>query len=129
MKFTHVKILPLFVAFLLTSFITSAQIEREPVVMGKMDTISFSANGKSDKISGRDRLKDLNLTKEQRVKMKEMRADNQAKKAAIESNSNLSDAEKKMQLRALQKEQAQKIQSILTEEQKAKFKAGIQNNP
>ena len=52
-----------------------------------------------------------------------------ASKDAIENNAQLSEPEKKKQLRELQKAQLLKIQSILTEEQKAKFQASKQNNP
>ena len=45
------------------------------------------------------------------------------KKEAIENNSQLSESEKKTQLRGLQKEQAQNIQAILTDEQKEKFRS------
>lgn len=130
MQFTHMKISVLFIAFLLVSLFSSAQIERKPTVV-KAD--SAQATAPADKStarqSRRDLLKDLDLTKEQRSKLKEMRQANQAAKEAIENNAQLSDAEKKNQLRVLQKEQAQKIQSVLTEEQKLKFKEGRQNNP
>ena len=77
----------------------------------------------------KDRLKELDLTREQKIKLKEVRQSNQAAKAAIENNAGLSDEEKKKQIHTLQKDQQQKVQAILTEEQKAKFKARYPNNP
>ena len=59
--------------------------------------------------------------------MKSIRQTGQGSKQAIENNVNLTEAEKKKQLRALQIEQAQKVQLILTEEQKEKFKADRQD--
>ena len=49
-----------------------------------------------------------------------------AKKETIENNLQLNDQDKKRQLHSLQKEQAQNIQAILTDEQKAKFKKNKQ---
>lgn len=116
-------------ALLLGNLSLSAQIERAPVV-GKTDTIKFTAsNEKKNKQSQKDRLEELDLTKEQKGKLKEIRQSGKAAKDAIESNAQLSEQEKKKQLRNLKMEQAQKVQGILTEEQKAKFKASKQNNP
>ncbi len=115
---------------LLGSLSLSAQIEREPVLSGKMDTIGFKAkNDKENKQSQKDRLKELDLTKDQKAKVKEIRQSGKAAKEAIENNAELTDADKKKQTRLLQREQAQKIQAILTEEQRAKFKASKENNP
>ena len=61
--------------------------------------------------------------------MKEIRQAGKSAKEAIEKNTELSETDKKKQLRDLQKAQAQKVQAILTEEQKAKFKASKQNDP
>ena len=116
-------------SILFSNLISNAQIKREPAVTSKTDTISFSSAKSNEKMTRKDRLKDLDLTREQKGKLKEIRQSGQAAKAGIENNTGLSDDEKKKQLRALQKEQAQKVQAILTEEQKAKFKASNQNNP
>ena len=43
-------------------------------------------------------------------------------KEAIENNKELSDVQKKDKLKSLKKEQMAKIQSVLTEEQKIKFR-------
>ena len=117
------------ITFLLGSLYSSAQIQRD--VVAKVDTISFSSSdkNKNDKMSRKERFKELDLTREQKVKMKEIMQSGKASKDAIENNAQLSEPEKKKQLRELQKKQLLKIQSILTEEQKAKFQASKQNNP
>ena len=117
------------ITFLLGSLYSSAQIQRD--VVAKVDTISFSSSdkNKNDKMSRKERFKELDLTREQKVKMKEIMQSGKASKDAIENNAQLSEPEKKKQLRELQKAQLLKIQSILTEEQKAKFQASKQNNP
>ena len=115
-------------ALLLGNLSLSAQIERPEV--GKKDTIPFTAsNEKKNKQSQKDRLKELDLTKEQKAKVKEIRQAGKSAKEAIENNTQLLEEEKKKQLRNLQKTQAQKVQAILTPEQREKFKASKQNNP
>ena len=123
------KIPVIILSILFSNLISNAQIKREPAVTSKTDTISFSSANTNEKMNRKDRLKELELTREQKIKLKEIRQSNQAAKAAIENNTGLSEEEKKKQIRTLQKEQAQKVQAILTEEQKAKFKASNQNNP
>ena len=116
-------------ALLLVNLKLSAQIERNPSVVGKTDTISFPAsNNKQNKEGRKERMKELNLTKEQKGKMKEIMQSGKAGKDAIQNNTRLSDQEKKKQLRKLQKEQMQKIQAILTPEQREKFKASKAND-
>lgn len=110
---------------LLFSFFASAQVERKPAKADSAATTS-SVN-KMNKQSKKERMKDLDLTREQKMKMKEIRQSGKATKESIENNTSLTEPDKKKQLRALQIEQAQKIQEILTDEQKAKFKADRQN--
>lgn len=108
---------------------SSAQIERKPVVI-KTDSTQTTANDtKVDKQSRKERFKELDLTREQKGKMKEIMQANKAAKDAIENNTQLSDQEKKKQMRELQKAQMQKIQAILTPEQIEKFKASKPNDP
>lgn len=116
-------------AILLTTITASAQIERKPVVI-KADSVQAITNpgNKGDKQSRKERFKELDLTKEQKGKLKEITQSGKAAKEAIENNAALSEDDKKKQLRNLQREQAQKIQAILTPEQRAKFKASRPNN-
>lgn len=114
-------------SFLLFSVFASAQIERKPAISKADSASTTSSSGKMNKQSKKDRIKDLDLTKEQKMKMREIKQSGKSTKESIENNTSLSEEDKKEQLRALQIEQAQKIQEILTDEQKAKFKAGRQN--
>ena len=79
-------------------------------------------------MSRKERFKELDLTREQKVKMKEIMQSGKAAKEAIENNTQLSDQDRKKQMRELQKSQMQKMQAILTPEQIEKFKASRQNN-
>ena len=104
-------------------FLSYAQIERKVIPATKTDSILNKpvqpAAGEMDK---REIMKDLNLTKEQRAKMKEIRQSGKAKREAISNDTKLTDAEKQTQLRALQKEQLQNTMNILNEEQKKKMR-------
>jgi Spy/CpxP family protein refolding chaperone len=108
---------------------TSAQIERKPVVVKADSTQTAGNDTKADKQSRKERFRELDLTREQKGKLKEIMQANKAAKEAIENNTQLSDQDKKKQMRELQKAQVQKIQAILTPEQFEKFKASRQNNP
>ena len=105
--------LPVFIFLVfLSSISASAQIERKPVAI-KIDSAKTTGNdNKVDKQSRKDRLKDLDLTREQKMKLKGIRQANESAKSTIENNSQLSETEKKKQLRELQKTQAQKVQAI-----------------
>ena len=113
----------------LGSLSSTAQIERKTESIKADSTNNAQVDNKKNKQTQKDRLEELDLTKEQKGKLKEIRQSGKAAKDAIENNAALSETEKKKQLRNLKMEQAQKVQGILTEEQKAKFKASKQNNP
>ena len=112
----------LILSLLLFSLVSFAQVERKPAPAKPADSVANSQKaGKMDKANRKDLLKDLDLSREQKGKLKEIRQAGKVKKEAIENNSQLSEDEKKKQLRELQKEQANSIQAILTDEQKEKF--------
>jgi Spy/CpxP family protein refolding chaperone len=114
---------------LLVTVSASAQIERKSVVVKADSTQATTNDTQVDKQSRKERFKELDLTREQKGKMKEIVQANKAAKEAIENNTQLSDQEKKKQMRELQKAQMQKIQAILTPEQIEKFKASKPNDP
>lgn len=120
----------LLIAFILSlvTISASAQIERKPVVVKTDSFQTVSSGGKVDKQSRKERMKELDLTKEQKDKMKEIVQTGKASKEAIENDTQLSDQDKKKQMRELQKAQMLKIQAILTPEQLEKFKASKPNN-
>ncbi len=119
------------IAFILSlvTISASAQIERKPVVVKPDSAQTTSSETKVDKQSRKERFKELDLTREQKGKLKEIMQSGKAAKDAIENDTKLSDEEKKKQKRALQKAQMLKIQAILTPEQLGKFKASKQDNP
>ena len=108
---------------------TSAQIERKPIVIKTDSTQTTDNDNQVDKQSRKERFRELDLTREQKGKLKEIMEANKAAKEAIENNTQFSDQDKKKQMRELQKAQMQKIQVILTPEQREKFKASKPNYP
>jgi len=67
-------------------------------------------------------MKELNLTEDQKSKLKEMNAGNKEKKQAIVNNAQLTEEQKKEQLKSIRKEQAENMNAVLSDEQKAKMK-------
>ena len=123
------KIPAIVLVLLINTLTLSAQVERKPIAIKPDSTQATVSDNKADKLNRKERLKELDLTKEQKSKMKEIMQAGKASKDAIQNNTQLSETEKKKQLRDLQKAQMQKIQAILTPEQIEKFKAGKPNNP
>lgn len=74
------------------------------------------------KHDGMNKMKDLNLSEEQKTKLREQRTANKEKRDAIVNDSKLSDEQKKEQLSNLHKAQKDEMKSLLTDEQKAKMK-------
>jgi Spy/CpxP family protein refolding chaperone len=91
------------------SLISFAQIERTPVKRSDSAAGNQQAMTRADRLGKKDMMKDLDLSKEQRSKLKDIRQSGKTKKEAIESNDKLSEDEKKKQLREFQKEQAQAV--------------------
>lgn len=106
----------------------SAQIERKPVVIKADPAQTTEGTAAADKQTRKERFKELDLTREQKLKLRDIMQSGKAAKEAIENNTQLSAEEKKKQLRELQKAQAVKIQAMLTPEQREKFKASRQED-
>lgn len=68
------------------------------------------------------KIKELNLSKDQMGKLKEMKQENKASKDQIENDATLSVKQKKQQLRELKRQHAEKMNTILTDDQKVKLK-------
>jgi len=114
-----------FLTFSFISILSLAQVQR--VVTPKpVDSTARSNGTMAEKNNPGDRkqmLRELNLTKEQRGKLKEIRQANMAKKDEINNNDSLTQDQKDAKLRELKRSAAQSTMGILTDEQKAKAKA------
>ena len=106
---------------LMTGYVSLAQVQRTPVKQ-KTDSSAIVTEPEKNKDSRKEMFRELDLSREQKIKMKEINQSMKASKEAIENDTALSETEKKAKLRALKKENIQKIQAILTEEQKIKFR-------
>ena len=117
------------IIFLLTAVINLtafAQVQRKVTAPANTNTAPANSEtedaNKSGKHSKKEMMRALNLSKEQKAKLKEIHQANKSKKQAIEDNDKLTDDQKKIQLKQLHKEGANSTQAILNEEQKAKMK-------
>ena len=113
------KIIAITLISVLTVTTSFAQIQRTP--KAKMDS-AVTQEAAAPKTGRGQMIKSLNLTRQQKLKMKEIMQDSKAKKQAIDSDTTLVGAAKQQKMRALRKEQFEKINSMLTDEQKEKFK-------
>lgn len=114
------------ISIIVFSFIVAlsfAQVQRKAAAAGKSDSAIVATDKK--KLSRGEKMKvakELDLNKEQKSKLKEIRQSAKAKKDAIENDDKLSAAEKQVKLKALQREQAKSTMTILNDEQKEKMK-------
>ena len=75
------------------------------------------------------KVKDLNLSKQQKKEIKKNKKSDKVKVAAIKNNAALTQQQKKNQLIQLHKEKHDKLESILTPEQKEKMKQMKKDQP
>ena len=71
----------------------------------------------------KDKYKDLNLTEDQKSKVKELSKKNKAEKAKIEADATLAADQKAAKLKELKKEQSKAFKAILTPQQLETYKA------
>ena len=67
-------------------------------------------------------MKELNLTEDQKTRLRELNAGNKEKKQAIQGNSQLTEEQKKEQLKEIRKTEKDNLKQVLTDEQKTKMK-------
>jgi len=115
------KYCAILIMMLLTGYSSLAQIQRNPVKQ-KKDSLAVAPAAEKKIDSRKEIFKELNLTQEQKMKLKEINQSMKASRETIESDSTLSEADKKAKLRTLRKEHGSQVQALLTEEQKIKFR-------
>lgn len=108
-------------SFIIT--LSYAQVQRKAAVKNNSDSAAVSTDKKTLSRGQKIKVaKELDLNKEQKSKLKEIRQSAKAKKDAIENDDKLSIAEKQAKLKELQREQAKSTMTILNDEQKEKMK-------
>ncbi|HTB53469.1 MAG TPA: hypothetical protein VK718_11915 [Ferruginibacter sp.] len=102
------------------SLASFAQVQRDAPLPGVAQSDSTST---SNKQSFWQQMQALDLTKDQRVQLRQIRQTNKATRETILSNDSLTEDQKKMQLKELRKETVKNIHAILTDDQWGKLKA------
>jgi Spy/CpxP family protein refolding chaperone len=125
LKVAFMKKTAFFLAFSFISLLSLAQVQRvvTPKPADSLSRLNGSPDEKNNRGNRKQMMRELNLTREQRGKIKEIRQSNMAKRDEINNNDSLTPAQKEAKLRELKRSQAQSTMSILSDEQKAKAKA------
>ncbi len=113
----------LFIGLLAVSFLSfngNAQVKRDATQSQKMrsDTSRHFRKGQM--------MNDLNLTADQKSKMKEIQQNNKEQRDAIKNDASLTSEQKMAKMKDLRKSQSEKVNNILTPDQQAKRKASIE---
>ena len=118
--------LPVLVLVSLFSFAQVQRVAKNPVTKQKDSVVhnreSPDANSMAT-VNRKKLLRDLNLSKDQKINLKDAKQAGDAKKDIISNDDKLSPEQKETMLRELKRAQAQRMQAILNEEQRAKMKA------
>jgi len=111
------------IAFVLLTACSFAQVQRnKTTTLTRPDsTGTVTEKRKGNGMDKKQMMRELDLSKEQKIKFKELRQSMKEKKEAIENDDKLSDPEKEAKLKELRQEQAKNTMSILTPEQKVKM--------
>ena len=119
----------IFFALTFISVMSIAQVQRAvtpPKATSPVSNINIQNTPGADAVDNMNKkrmMRELNLTREQKIKFKEFRQSNKAKREAISNDEKMTADQKEASLKALKREQTQNIQTILTAEQKAKMQA------
>jgi Spy/CpxP family protein refolding chaperone len=123
------KKISLVLLFMFSIAISFAQIQRAKSAPAAkpQDSIAAVTNIRSAGHK-KEMMKELNLTKEQKSKLKEIKQAHKAQLDEVQNDAKLSAEEKKAKLKTLKLEQLKKTMAVLNEEQKAKMKAMRRQN-
>ena len=111
------KKLFLCLSLIVTVEIALSQIRRDPPVTDSSQT----GMGAQQKITKKEMLDELDLTKDQRIQLKSIRQNNKQQRDMIANNDSLSAEQKKFELKQLRKQTESDINSILTDQQREKY--------
>lgn len=119
-----------FFALLFVVSLSFAQVQRVKSTTVSKDSAAAVA-GTQKTVQGerrKDMMKELNLNKEQKSKLKEIKQAHKVQMNEVQNDAKLSPEQKKAKLKALKMEQLKKTMAVLNEEQKAKMKAMRKQN-
>lgn len=109
------KLFAIAFSVLIISYSADAQVQRKADPTQRVQNDSLRKKGK-------EYLNDLNLSETQKVQLKGMRDEIKTQREAIQKDASLNAEQKKAKMNELKKSERQKLESILTPEQKAKIK-------
>lgn len=115
------KILLIVLLLSFTMVVSFAQVQRDaPLPDNNTSTNSGSqTNGPTFK----QQIQALNLTKDQKIQIRQIRQDSKANKEMIMTNDSLTQDQKQMLLKALRKQYTASFNAVLTDDQKEKWEA------
>lgn len=109
-------------AFIIIALSARAQVQRKAPVAN--DSIANGSKGAvNKKTKKRQLLLELNLSKEQKMQVKEIFQTNKSRRAEIMNDETLTDVQKQVRLKQMRTTTAVTLQGILSVEQKEKLKA------
>ncbi len=105
---------------LITVQAVSAQTETQPAELGK--TRTENRQHMAGRHERKAMMKQLNLSEEQKTRLREMNAGNKEKRQAILQNSQLTEEQRRAQLKELRQSEKAHLREVLTDDQKARMK-------
>ena len=106
-------------------FFTAAAQDKPVANMQNVNNKHALKQGKEDR---KKMMKEMNLSKQQKMQMKAFKKANKGKMEALKNDKNQSDQQRKQSIMQLRKEQQEKIGTILTPEQREKMKEKMMEN-
>jgi Spy/CpxP family protein refolding chaperone len=116
------KKLSLVLLLMFSIAISFAQVKRVKTAAKSQDSTAAVTNAPSPAGHKKEMMKELNLTKEQKGKLKEIKQAGKSKMDEVLNDTKLSADEKKSKLKSLRMEQFKNTMAVLNDEQKAKMK-------
>lgn len=106
-----------------TGYRAMAQTERKAMRDSGTAGTAFNSVKTLKKAEKRKMLRELNLTKEQSSRLREIKQENRAEQQTVINDTALSEDQKREKLKHIKKAGAANLQSVLNAEQKAKMNA------
>ena len=104
-----------------TMVISFAQVQRNAPLPG--NSTASDSTSQSSKPAFREQIQALNLTKDQKIQIRQIRQDSKANRETIMSNDSLTQDQKQMLLKSLRKQTAASFNAVLTDDQREKWQA------
>lgn len=114
----------IFLAVMISIFSITATFAQDTIKAETKDKTSHIDKGQWEH---KDPLADLNLSQEQKDKIKALNDEQKTQFEAIKNDASINDEQKKAKMMELRKSRKEKMEAILTTEQKAKWEEKMKN--